>query len=123
MQNGPLHGDVLQLFPVEGPAEKQAAAAHVAPGDEIAGEKQARPERLEQHVQVLAGGDAAQEDEVRVRPGATGQPARVVGERPGVGFDILPDVGGGEDPEVAGRDRGLRCQEAAAGGDDEHAGA
>ncbi len=42
---------------------------------------------------------------------------------PGVGRDVFPDVGGGEDPEVAGGDRGLRSQEAAAGGDDEHAGA
>ena len=116
-----MRGDVLQLFPVHGPAEQQPAAAHVAPGDEIAREPQARAETFEQHFQVLFGGDAAQEDDLRLRPGAPRQPARVAGERAYVRFDILPDLGGGEDPKIVGRDQGLRRQEAAAGGDDQDA--
>src|SRR5512143_314661 len=91
VENGPLHRDVGELFPVLGPAEKQPAPAHVPPAHEIPREQETRAERLEQDFEILAGGDAAEENDLRSRADAPGQPAGVARERAGVRFDLLPD--------------------------------
>ena len=49
-------------------AQEQPAAAHVAPAHEVGGEAQALAEGGQQRVEVLAGGDAAEQHHVAARP-------------------------------------------------------
>jgi hypothetical protein len=60
-------GNVVQLAAVDGAAKKQTAAAHIAATDEIAREAKSLAEVLEKNVDVFRRGNAAEEDDLRVR--------------------------------------------------------
>src|SRR2546428_547917 len=59
--DGTAHGHVVELHPRPGPAEQEAAAAHVTSTDEIRRETQALAQDLEEGIEILAGGNAAQQ--------------------------------------------------------------
>src|SRR5688572_7733335 len=67
MAHGALHRDVWQLLPAADASQQQAAAAHVAPANEIAGKQQAIAEDLQKHVDVLGRRDTAEQDDVALR--------------------------------------------------------
>src|SRR5207245_9228768 len=61
--------------------EQQPAAAHVAAAHEVGGKPQPLAQDGQQRIDVLAGGDAAEQDDLAARSDAPCQPARVAVER------------------------------------------
>ena len=64
MPHGACDRHVLQLGPVTRASQQQAPSTHVAAPDEVRGEHEARAEDVLQQIDVLAGGDAAEQDDL-----------------------------------------------------------
>ena len=104
--------------------EQEGAAAHVAPAHELGGKEEPLAHDVEQHVHVLAGRHAAEQDHLQRRgtaPLRLADHGQVAPERLMVVRIVGPDAGRREGPEVVHRHRGVRRQEPAVGGDHLHA--
>ena len=64
--NGSLYLAVSELFPAVGPPQEETAPTHVSPPDESHRELEARPEYVDEHIDILRGRDAAEQDDVAV---------------------------------------------------------
>ena len=62
--HGASDRDVAELAAVDGAAEEQSAAAHVAAPDEIGGETETLPKMLEQNIDVFRRSDAAEKNDL-----------------------------------------------------------
>src|SRR5262252_967776 len=71
------HRQILQLEPCAGAAEHEAASAHVATANEGDRKTQAVGENGKEHLGVLAGGDAAEQDRLSIGAKAFGQCLRI----------------------------------------------
>src|ERR1700730_14376151 len=84
MQVPPRHGTVRELAPFPRAPQQKAAAAHVAPSHELPGKTEAIAEGLSQNVDVLAGRDAPEENDLAFRAEGGRESARLTGRRPPV---------------------------------------
>lgn len=64
-EEGGVDGGVVEFTMMGDAAEEEAAAGHVAATDEVDGEEETVAEGAEEDVGVLAGADAAEEDDFR----------------------------------------------------------
>src|SRR6201999_4364849 len=78
---GRLQRGVLELARLAPSAEQATTAAHVAAAPELARKKQPLAEDLDERRHVLVRGDAAEQDEARVRSVPFGELARMAVER------------------------------------------
>src|SRR5687768_14845991 len=111
--------DVVELGPLAGAAQEQPAAAHVAAPDEIGGKEEPLAERVEEDVDVLPGGDAPEEDDVRGLRRRVGECDDIAPEGHEVALITAGDVDVREAYEVIAPDHRLGGNESAVGGDDE----
>src|SRR5262245_54783860 len=102
-------------------AQQEPAAAHVAPTDEVEGESQPRPQGGQQGLDVLAGGDAAEQNDLAAGPEAPGQPAGVAVQRLAIARIVAVDVDGREAPQARNVDRLVGWPQTVGRCDDEHA--
>ena len=114
--------DVVELGARGGRAQQEAAPAHVAASDEGRGERQARSERAEQRIDVLAGGHAPEQDHLVGGRERSGEPSRVAQERRLVARLARADVGLGEALQAREVHRLVREAQPIARRDDEDAG-
>src|SRR5262245_60149688 len=68
MADRPGDRAIAQLLTAASGAQQEAASAHVAAADEGLGEHQALAEHVEQRIDVLAGGDAAEQHDAGIAP-------------------------------------------------------
>ena len=122
MADGGRHRHVVELLPRVRAAQQEPAAAHVAAAHEGGGEQEALAEDLQQHVHVFPAGDAAQEDDLALRPGRGVDEPRVAQERTPVARLVGVDGDRRPAPQAIEVDRRLRRDEAFAGRDDHDAG-
>jgi len=114
---GARHRRVRQLDAVAGRAQQEPAAAHVAASDEVGWEDEARTEAVEQHVAVLGGRDAAEQDRGAVLGEALRERARVATQRLVVARVRRVDVDAAEGAQPLGGEPRGRIDETRVAGD------
>lgn len=117
--DGSGDGSVGQFVRVGDASQHQAAPAHVAASDKVWGKEEPLAENRQEDVDVLGGGDAAEE---HYFARCTGQLLGGFGERPYEFRFVYIDGDGGEFMHEGGVDGRVGGEEAAGGSDDECAG-
>jgi hypothetical protein len=117
--HGACDGDVRELRPIDGAAEKQSAPAHIAAADEIGGEAKAFSEVIEEDIDIFRRRDAAEENDLAVCPQSFGEVFYVTFERYAVTGIRLVDVHFREFLEIGEADRRCCRNEATCRRDDE----
>src|SRR5438128_126716 len=111
--DGARDGSIAQLTAVDGAAKEQAAPAHVASADEIARETESRAEMLEKNVDVLRGGNAAEQNDFGICRQFFRESLHVALERGAVTRIVFVNVDRGELAEIRETDRARGRNEAA----------
>ena len=117
--NCSLYRHIAQLVALAGAPEEQPATAHVSAANEVAREHEPRPERVEQRVHVLPGGDAAEQYRVALGREGGGQVRGVAPEWSDVAFVAGGDVDLAELLEIISSEPSLRGNEPTVRGDDQ----
>jgi hypothetical protein len=93
---GPAAADIRELGAGARAAEQQPPAAHVAAADEVGGKSQTLAQHGQERIDVLAGGDAAEQDDLARGSEPPGELSYVAVERPAIARIVALDVDGRE---------------------------
>jgi hypothetical protein len=121
MTDGADHRDVLQLLSRTGRPQQKTPSAHITPSDERSGKDQSVAEDIGEYVNVLSGGDASQEDNLRSRIETRGHESRAQQEWTAKGGIARIHIDGGEGPDRVEGDVHVGGSKAGSRSDDEDA--
>jgi hypothetical protein len=112
-------GNVAELAVVDGATQQQTATTHVAAADEIGGETESRSEMFQKDIDILGGGDAAEEDDLTFARQSFRQSFHITLERIAIPRIVFVNLYAGELLKIRQADRRLCWNQAVRGRDDE----
>src|SRR3954469_24988883 len=115
-------GDVRKFLPIRSTAQHQSATTHVAATDKVRRKSQSLAKICQQGVDILAGGDAPEKDDLAVNWQIARQMSRVPFDGYPIAWIVLVNVHGGKFAKVIQTDSRPGVNEAARRRDHEHAG-
>src|SRR5207302_7223898 len=118
--NSAHHGNVSQLSLIHRATQQQSTATHVAASDKIAWETQTMLKILQQNVDVLAGGDTAEQNNFAVRAQFFSKPLRISRKRFPVTRIAFMNVDFGKFAQIAQTYSGRSIDQPARRRDNEH---
>ena len=107
MADGPSHRHVCQLLVCRGTPQHQTSAAHIAASDKLLREQQPVLENRLQDVDVLRGGDAAEQHDRAIGTDVAGKRLRASLERPAVSRIVRGHVNIREPAQSGKRHQGI----------------
>ena len=105
--DGPSHRHVCQLLACRGAPQHQTSAAHIAASDKLLREQQPVLENRLQDVDVLRGGDAAEQHDRAIGTDVAGKRLRASLERPAVSRIVRGHVNIREPAQSGKRHQGI----------------
>jgi len=118
----PGDGDVRKFLAIRSTAQHQSATTHVAATDKVRWKSQSLAKICQQSVDVLAGGDAPEKDDLAVDWQIAREMSRVPLDGHAIAWIVLVNVHGGKFAKVIQTDSRPGVNEAARRRDHEHAG-